>query len=66
MADLTAEEVATRLGVAAITVRKWLAAGRFPGARKAHPRLWLIPESDLEGFQRPRMGKPKRRGTEVS
>lgn len=55
---LTTGEVAERIGAAEISIRVWAAKGRFPGARKEpSPRgdYWLIPESDLEGFE---MRKP--------
>lgn len=59
--DLTAQEVAERLGVAVRTVNKYIREGRFPNAYQVNPRLWLIPESDLVGFKRPLMGNPKTR-----
>lgn len=59
--DLPIQEVATRLGVAARTVRKYIQEGRLPNAYQVNPRLWMVPEKDLEGFQKPLMGNPKRR-----
>lgn len=59
--DLTVQEVAERLGVGRSTANKYVQEGRFPNAYQVNPRLWLIPESDLEGFKRPEMGNPKRR-----
>jgi excisionase family DNA binding protein len=61
MSDLTIRQVAERLGVAVCTAAKYAREGRFPGAYQVNPRLWLIPESDLEGFQKPLMGNPKTR-----
>lgn len=70
--DLTVAEVAARLGVEVRTVQKWLQRAErdgeeiFIGAYRAGKRTWLIPESALENFQRPRMGRPtqKREGEE--
>jgi hypothetical protein len=58
---LTVTQVAGRLGVAAITVRKWCARGLFPRAYMHETplgALWMIPERDLKEFQPPRMGRP--------
>ena len=54
-------QVAGRLGVASITVRKWCARGLFPRAYMYETplgALWMIPEVDLKNFQPPRMGRP--------
>lgn len=65
--DLTIAEVAERLGVEVRTVQKWLQRAEqdgeeiFIGAYRAGKRTWLIPQSALIGFQRPRMGRPKRK-----
>lgn len=59
--DLTAQEVAERLGVGRSTVNKYIQEGRFPNAYQVNPRLWLIPESDLVGFKKPLMGNPRTR-----
>lgn len=61
--DLTVSEVAQKLGVAEVTARQWARQGRFPNARRTRGG-WLVPESDLQNFERPRMGKPKRREEE--
>jgi predicted site-specific integrase-resolvase len=53
---------AQRLGAAPVTVRLWCRIGLLPGAIKVgeSPReTWLIPESALEGFQRPKRGPRK-------
>ena len=58
---LTPLEVAERLQVSAITVRVWCRRGLFPNAKVTEtPRgpFWEIPESDLENFEPPKMGRP--------
>lgn len=40
----TASDVAKRLSIDASQVRRYLEEGRFPGAFKLHPRLWLVPK----------------------
>jgi predicted site-specific integrase-resolvase len=58
---LTTSQVAVRLGVAQPTVKLWCRQGRFPNAEiDETPRgpVWQIPESDLEGFEQPKMGRP--------
>jgi hypothetical protein len=61
--DLTTSEVATRLKVSPITVRVWCRRGLFPNAYEQETHMargsyWLIPETDLEGFEQPTMGRP--------
>ena len=60
---MNVHEVAERLKTTVSNVRTWLWRGRFPGARKEKTPLgeyWLIPESDLEGFEMRKPGpKPK-------
>lgn len=54
--QLTTAEVAERYGVTTMTVIRWIRAGLFQGARRVGPGrrgIWLIPESDLEGFVPP-------------
>lgn len=44
-------------------VRLWCQQGRFKNARQLDtPRgaVWLIPESDLDGFEPPKMGRPRK------
>ena len=62
---LTVPEVAERLGAGPSTVRQWAKRGLFPNAihvgRTGKGAIWLVPESDLESFERPKMGYPKGR-----
>jgi hypothetical protein len=73
MADLTTKEVAERYEVIDATVRLWRRRGLFPHAYELEtPRgsVWMIPESDLEGFELPkktgRPPKPKVEKVKVS
>lgn len=43
----TAEQVAGRLGIDSSQVRRYCEQGRFEGAIKPHPRLWLIPRGTV-------------------
>lgn len=45
---LTVEQVAEKLGVAEITVRKWLQRKDLQGYKFG--KLWKVKESDLERF----------------
>ena len=59
---LTVRQVAERLDVAPSTVRIWRIAGRFPNAEAEETprgRVWYIPESDLEGFEKRGPGRPR-------
>ena len=62
---LTVGQVAERLGVAKSTVTSWCRRGLFPhvikGPKTGKGAAWLIPEADLDGFERPRPGYPKGR-----
>lgn len=40
----TAQQVASRLGIDPSQVRRYCEQGRFEGAFKPHPRMWLIPK----------------------
>jgi len=57
---LTPSEVATRFNVTVRTVTDWCHYHKFPNAQEVAATgtgsVWLIPESDLAGFQKP--GKP--------
>jgi len=62
---LTTTDLAARYHVGAATARRWIATGQFPNAYRLggtdkKAALWLVPESDLEGFVQPRRG-PKGR-----
>jgi hypothetical protein len=64
--ELTSTQVAERLDVAPATVRLWCSKGKFKHARLVeHPRgdYWAIPENDLHGFEKPRMGRPPKAAT---
>ncbi len=61
MKKLTTSEVATRLGVGKSTVNLWCNQGRFPNAESVEETrgaVWLIPETDLNGFEKPKAGRP--------
>ncbi len=58
---LTTSQAAARLGVGRSTVNLWCRQGKFPNAEarvEVIGTVWYIPESDLEGFQKPKMGRP--------
>ncbi len=62
MKRLTTSEVAKRLGVGKSTVNLWCNQGKFPSAESVEESrgpVWLIPESDLDGFVKPTPGRPK-------
>lgn len=64
---LTVREVADRVGAGFSSVRKWVIAGKFPGARLEESpagSYWLIPESSLEGFVKRDVGRPPKPKTE--
>jgi hypothetical protein len=59
---LNTREVAERLESNPGTVRMWCINGTFPNAvQEETPRgpIWLIPETDLVGFERRGPGRPK-------
>lgn len=62
--ELTTSELAERYGVSHSTARGWCTSGKFfPHARLVQTLrgdVWVVPESDLEGFVPPRRGpKPR-------
>ena len=64
---LKASEVAKRFDVHAWTVKAWARTGLFPNAKLEENiagSVWLIPESDLENFQKPEKGRPKKKAEE--
>ncbi len=66
---LTAAQVAERLDVGRSTVNLWCRQGRFPSARVERSPVgsyWLIPESDLKGFQPPKRGRTPKAKPEQS
>lgn len=61
---LKASEVAKKYEVNPFTVKGWIRNGLFPNARLEETiagSIWLIPESDLENFKKPEMGRPKKK-----
>ena len=52
---LTVEQVAERLRVDDVTVRRWLAAGKIKGV-KIGGSLWRVEESDLAKFIKTKAG----------
>jgi len=59
--NLTTAQAAERLGVAQPTVKLWCRQGRFPNAaieETARGPVWQIPETDLNNFEPPKMGRP--------
>lgn len=65
---LTVREVAERLGAAVVSVRVWANKGKFPGAKKEETPAgdyWLIPETDLKGFNMGKAGRPQKPESEL-
>jgi hypothetical protein len=61
---LTTKETAEKLSADPGTVRMWCINGTFPNAKQEDtPRgpVWLIPETDLDGFERRGRGRPKQK-----
>lgn len=56
---LTTKEIAERYGVKLITAQKWVQRGLFPN-KHMYGRDWLIPESDLLKFKKPKAGRPRK------
>jgi excisionase family DNA binding protein len=48
---LTPEEVAKQLGLAPVTVVRWMRAGKLPG-RKFGRKVWRVRAADLDAFIR--------------
>jgi hypothetical protein len=59
---LTTADIAARYGKNYRTATRWCQRGLFPhlikGRKTATGAIYLIPESDLEGFTPPRRGRP--------
>ena len=62
MRYLTTADIAARYGRNYRTATRWCQRGLFPhlikGRKTASGALYLIPESDLEGFTPPQRGRP--------
>lgn len=54
---LSVSDVAKKLKADETTVRLWCRQGKFPNARQIG-RGWIIPQSDLDNFNQPTMGRP--------
>lgn len=66
---LKAKEVADILDVAPAMVRGWCISGTFPNAKREETLIgpvWLIPETDLEGFERRGRGRPSKKADTVA
>ena len=66
---LKVPDVAERLGVLSSTVRLRCRSGRFPNAVQEETLrgpVWLIPESDLEGFEKRGRGRPRKERKEAA
>ena len=66
---LTTQEAAERLSVAYQTVMAWIYQGKFPNAQKEDtPRgsYYLIPQSDIDSFEKPTRGRPPKAKAEAS
>jgi hypothetical protein len=63
MTVLTAKDIAERQNVKKRVAQGWIQRGLFPNAHKKYiepfGEIWLVPETDLEGFQNPRPGPKK-------
>jgi transposase len=65
---LTVREAAERLGAGESSVRLWCSQGKFArAAPNETPRgpFWLIPESDLKGFEKRERGRPPKTANAV-
>jgi len=62
MNKLNVRQAAERLERSEAQVRKWLRAGRFPGAhlREGGAPFWLIPIEDVDGFVFRGPGRPRK------
>lgn len=60
---LKASEVAKQHKVTSYAVKNWIKTGLLPNAKLEQSvagSVWLIPESDLQNFTKPEMGRPKK------
>jgi hypothetical protein len=61
---LTTQQIAERYGVSQRTANHWCLQKRFPNAlhtvKTGIGRIWLVPESDLDGFEPPARGRPRK------
>jgi hypothetical protein len=62
---LSTSDVAKLLNADETTVRLWCRQGLFANARQIG-RGWIIPESDLVDFQKPKMGRPRKAKTKTA
>ena len=64
---LKVSEVAKRYDVTVNAVKGWIKQGLLPNAKFEQNivgSIWLVPESDLKDFQKPEMGRPKKKDEE--
>ena len=65
MKVLLPSQAAKKLVVKTVTVRAWLNQGLFPNAYQEqteffHHPVWRIPAADIEAFEKPQRGRPKK------
>jgi excisionase family DNA binding protein len=66
---LTVRQAAERLGVRESSIRIWAAQGRFEGAKHEETPMgsyWLIPEAQVDGFEKRGRGRPPKSQAEKS
>lgn len=64
MRNLTAKEIAALYRVEKRVAQGWIQRGYFPQAFKEYHEflgsIWKVPETDLNGFEPPKPGRPKK------
>lgn len=61
---LKASDVAKKFDVSSYTVKGWIKKKLLPNAKLEKSiagSVWLIPETDLEGFEKPKTGRPPKK-----
>jgi hypothetical protein len=59
--ELTTKDLSKIFDVAEVTARVWCQKGHFPNAyleETPFGSYWLIPETDVQEFKRPKVGRP--------
>jgi hypothetical protein len=70
MTDLTAKDIAELQKVEKRVAQGWIQRGLFPNAHKKiiepFGEIWLVPATDLEGFQKPTRGRKPIKNTNAT